>query len=103
MKEIFLRPLLVHMGISEDYERPDDAGNQKIDVVGTDTPLGQHYRRGIVEYFGTSNVAQFLLHVENTVQSLQEEDIDKAFSAGVVTFVESVQEAQRHAPVVDAG
>ena len=66
MKEIFLRPLLVHMGISDDYDRPDHAGNRKIDVVGTDTMLGQHYRRGIVEYFGISNVDGFLMHVENT-------------------------------------
>ena len=106
MKYICLRPLLVHMGNLDDYERRDVAGHRKIDDIGTDTELGQHYRRGIVEYFGISNVDEFLRRVENTVDDLQDANLDKALGAGVVAFVDLVTEAKEacaHALVVDAG
>mgnify|MGYP001292936738 CR=1 FL=1 len=98
MQDIFLRPLLVHMGILDEYECEVAAGHRKIDVVGTDTALGQHYRRGIVEYFGVSNVGEFLMHVANTAEAVQDANI-----AGVFDFVEVVREARENALVVDAG
>ena len=98
MKDICLRPLLVHMGILDEYECEVAAGHRKIDVVGTDTALGQHYRRGIVEYFGVSNVDEFLMHVANTAEAVQDANI-----AGVFDFVALVREARENALVVDAG
>eukprot|EP00959_Pyramimonas_sp_CCMP1952_P244935 5119107-Pyramimonas_sp.AAC.1 len=62
MKDIFLRPLLTHMGILDDYECIGNDGQREIDVVGTDTELGQHYCRGIVEYCGMNNIDFFLEH-----------------------------------------
>ena len=103
MKDIFVRPLLAHMGILDEYECVVAAGHRKIDVVGTDTALGQHYRRGIVEYFGVSNVDDFLMHVRNTAEAVQDANIVRAIGAGVFDFVELVREARENAPVVDAG
>eukprot|EP00959_Pyramimonas_sp_CCMP1952_P452747 9467105-Pyramimonas_sp.AAC.1 len=103
MKDMFLRPLLTRMGILGDYECVGDGGHWKIDVVGADTELGQHYRRGIVEYFGMNNVDTFLTHFNNTVADLQDANVDRAFRAGVGDFVGLVEEARAHAPVVDAG
>ncbi|CAK0845689.1 unnamed protein product, partial [Prorocentrum cordatum] len=103
MKEIFLRPLLTHLGILEDYECVGDGGRWEIHVVGADTELGQQYRRGIVEYFGMNNVGDFPTHVNRTVADLQDANVDRAFRAGVCDFVALVEEARLHAPVVDAG
>ena len=64
MKDIGLRPLLINMGNLDDYEGVGVAGHRKIDIAGPDAALGQRYRRGIVEYFGISNVGDFLRHVE---------------------------------------
>ncbi|CAK0884980.1 unnamed protein product [Prorocentrum cordatum] len=103
MKEVFLRPLLVHMDILDDYDRVNDGGYRKIDIVGADSDLGQRYRRGIIEYSGASNMDVFLRHLEATVNDLQDADVDKAFGAGVGRFVDLVREARASAPVVDAG
>ena len=81
MKDIFLRPLLVHMGILDEFERLDAGGNWKIDVVGRDTAEGQLYRRGIVEYFGSSNMDAFLMHVENAMNDLQDANLERAVGA----------------------
>ena len=102
MKDIFLRPLLVHMGNLDDYERVDGDGHRKIDVVGADTALGQHYRRGIVEYFGMSNVSAFLTHVEITVNGMQGANAVAAIGAGVAEFTDLVREACSCAPVGNA-
>ena len=89
----FARPLLTKMGNLDDYEGARVDGHRKIDVVGTDSALGQHYRRGIVEYFGISNVDGFLRHVENAVNDPQDANLDGAFGDGVVDFVDLVKEA----------
>ena len=94
MKDLFLRPLLVHMGNLDDYDRVDGDGHRKIDVVGADTALGQHYRRGIVEYFGMSNVSAFLTHVQNTVSDLQDENFEAGEHRHVVRYLRKLVGAE---------
>ena len=55
--------------------------------------------------FGMSNFDNCLSvrHVENIVSDLQDADTDKAFCVGLWDFFDLVEEARKHAPVVDAG
>ena len=53
-------------------------------------------------YFGIGNVDGFLMHVQNTVHDLQDTGQDNALGAGLFEFVDLLEEARAHAPVVDA-
>ena len=70
-----LRPLQALMGNLDDHGGAVVAGHRKIDVVGADSALWQHYRRGIVEYFGISVVGGFLTRVENVANYRQDANL----------------------------
>ena len=103
LKEIFLAPLLSSMGLKESYfeemEMEDVAGLprgcMKIDVACVDCAQGARYRQSIVEYLGTQNFQELLYRVNDVVQHVGENDIERV--ADVFRFAEVVTDAQRYA------
>ena len=103
LKEIFLGPLLSSMGLKELYfeevELEEVAGLprgcMKIDVACVDCAQGARYRQSIVEYLGTQNFQEFLYKVNDVVQHLGGDDIERL--KDVFRFAEVVEDAQRYA------
>ena len=100
MKEIFLRPLLVSMGIAAEYFDVEEPSIQnqffhktyKIDMMCVDCPRGQLYRQSVVEYCGTDNYNGFLIKVEHVISDMSSDNIEKA--ADVFEFSELVSKAK---------
>ena len=108
LKEIFLAPLLSSMGLKESYfdevELEEVAGLprgcMKIDVACVDCVQGARYRQSIVEYLGTQNFQEFLYKVNDVVQHLGGDDIERV--EDVFRFAEAVEDAQRYASNAEA-
>ena len=72
----------------------------KIDVACVDCAQGAKYRQSIVEYLGTQNFQEFLYRVNDAVQHVGGDDIERL--EDVFRFAEVVEDAQRYASNAEA-